>query len=185
MGNTSPATKKFSNGKTPQLMLFGKPILTEQQMSLSCSGASVSTVLTGNSSSDGNTDKRANISSDGLQENSSFEGFPSYNSRDTGELGLETGHCKVFMESEDVGRTLDLSVLGSYEELYRRLANMFAIERAEMLSHVLYRDATGAVKHAGDEPFSKFMKTARRLTILMDSGGDNMGRQILPITIGV
>jgi hypothetical protein len=51
------------------------------------------------------------------------------------------------------GRTLDLSVLGSYDELYRRLANMFGIERPDMLSHVLYRDATGAVKQTGDEPF--------------------------------
>ncbi|MBA0841551.1 hypothetical protein Goarm_004037 [Gossypium armourianum] len=80
------------------------------------------------------------------------------------------------MESENVGRTLDLSVLGSYEELYGKLANMFGIESSEMLSSVLYRDAAGSVKHTGDEPFSEFMKTARRLTILMDSSSDNLER---------
>ena len=42
---------------------------------------------------------------------------------------------------------------------------MFGIERSEMLGYVLYRDATGAVKQSGDEPFSAFMKTAKRLTI--------------------
>lgn len=91
------------------------------------------------------------------------------------EPSFEIGHCKVFMESEDVGRTLDLSTLGSYEELYRKLANMFGIESSEMLSHVLYRDLTGSVKQIGNEPFSDFTKTAKRLTILMDSSSDNVG----------
>ncbi|XP_077225344.1 auxin response factor 18-like [Tasmannia lanceolata] len=176
IGNSSQSMKKLDDGKTPQFVLFGQPILTEQQISHSCSGDTVSPVLTGNSSSDGNPERTTNISSDGLQDNSSCEGFAWHKDRRSSDVGLETGHCKVFMESEDVGRTLDLSVLGSYEELYRRLANMFGIERSEMLSHVLYRDATGAVKHTGDEPFSEFTKTARRLTILTDSGSDNIGR---------
>ncbi|XP_058101749.1 auxin response factor 18-like isoform X2 [Magnolia sinica] len=170
IGNSSQNTKKSNEGKAPQLVLFGQPILTEQQISLSCSRDTVSP-------SDGNPDKTVNFSSDGALESSSCERFPWYKDRRTGELGFETGHCKVFMESEDVGRTLDLSVLGSYEELYRRLASMFGIERSEMLNHVLYRDAKGAVKHTGDEPFSEFTKTARRLTILVDSGGDNIGRK--------
>ncbi|KAL5998357.1 Auxin response factor 18 [Asimina triloba] len=170
IGNSSQNKKKTDEGKTKtaQLVLFGQPILTEQQISLSGSG---------NSLSDGNPEKTANLSSsDGPMESSSSEGFPWYQDRPAGDLGLGTGHCKVFMESEDVGRTLDLSVLGSYEELYRRLANMFGIERSEMLNHVLYRDAKGSVKHTGDEPFSEFTKTARRLTILADSGSDNIGR---------
>ncbi|XP_042476560.1 auxin response factor 18-like [Macadamia integrifolia] len=181
MGSSVAQTsKKSDDGKTPQFLLFGQPILTEQQISLSGSGDTVSQGLTGNSSSDGNQEKVTNFS-DGSgaahnQRGNSCEGIPWYKDRPTMELGLETGHCKVFMESEDVGRTLDLSVLGSYEELYRRLANMFSIEKSETLSHVLYRDATGAVKHTGDEPFSEFIKTARRLTILMDSGSDNIGR---------
>lgn len=69
------------------------------------------------------------------------------------ESSLSTGHCKVFMESEDVGRTLDLSALGSYDELYRRLANMFGLDTLELPSHVLYRDASGTVRRTGDEPF--------------------------------
>ncbi|XP_043701715.1 auxin response factor 18-like [Telopea speciosissima] len=176
-------SKKSDDGKTPQFVLFGQPILTEQQISLSSSGDTVSQGHTGNSSSDGNQEKVTTFSDGsgsalnqrGIQDNS-CEGIPWYKDRPTTEVGLETGHCKVFMESEDVGRTLDLSALGSYEELYRRLANMFSIEKSETLSHVLYRDATGAVKHTGDEPFSEFIKTARRLTILMDSGSDNIGR---------
>lgn len=129
-------------------MLFGQPILTEQQISLSNSADTASPGITKNSSSDGNPEKTANVSDgsgsavnqSGHAENSSCE-------------ELVPGHCKVFMDSEDVGRTLDLSALGSYEELYRRLGDMFGIDRAELTSHVRYRDAAGAVKHTGDEPF--------------------------------
>ncbi|KAL0417717.1 UNVERIFIED_CONTAM: Auxin response factor 22 [Sesamum radiatum] len=101
---------------------------------------------------------------------------PGYHASD---LGLDTGHCKVFMESEDVGRTLDLSVLGSYEELYKRLEHMFGIEKLETLSHVFYRDATGAVKQAGAEPFSEFMKNAKRLTILMKPSSNSSERKLI------
>lgn len=141
LGNSRPRKRKLE-GITPQLILFGQPIFNEEKLSSSSSQDLVSLVLTGNTSSDGTPDKVANFPSDGLPKNSSAK-----------ELSLKRGHCKVFIESEDVGRTLDLSVLGSYEELYRRLANMFGIDRSEMLNHVLYRDATGAVKQTGAEPF--------------------------------
>ncbi|KAK8333979.1 hypothetical protein V6Z11_A10G241800 [Gossypium hirsutum] len=207
IGNPTQSLKQSNDSKTPHIVLFGQLIFCEQRASQSCSGDTV-----GNSSSDGNTEKTA-ISSDGtgsvlhqnVRENSSDEGFPWCKEDQKTDLGLETGHCKVFMESENVGRTLDLSVLGSYEELYGKLANMFGIESSEMLSSVLYRDAAGSVKHTGDEPFrynnflsitslkltkhfsfqfiqhlimscSEFMKTARRLTILMDSSSDNLER---------
>ena len=160
MGNSSQK-ENSDNAKRHQFLLFGQPILTEQQLSRSCSNEAVSQVINGKSSLDGNADKTKD-SSDGsgsALENqlspgkSSTTGFLWHQDYRTTEPGLDTGHCKVFLESEDVGRTLDLSILGSYEELYRRLANMFGIERSEMLGHVLYRDATGAVKQTGDEPF--------------------------------
>ena len=44
------------------------------------------------------------------------------------------------MKSKDVGRTLDLSICGSCRELYRKLANMFDMERAKMLNNALYQD---------------------------------------------
>ncbi|KAK6140227.1 hypothetical protein DH2020_026025 [Rehmannia glutinosa] len=152
--------QKSDNGKNAPFVLFGRPILTEKQISVSCSSDTV------NSSSDGNANKMGNTS-DGSNQNEA----PEFQS----ELGLETGHCKVFLESEDVGRTLDLSSLGSYEELYEKMANMFGIEVSEILNRVLYRDSTGAVKRIGDDTFSNFVKTARRLTILADSSSDNVG----------
>ncbi|XVF46331.1 hypothetical protein PTKIN_Ptkin03bG0018600 [Pterospermum kingtungense] len=188
MGNSSQK-EKSDNAKRHQFLLFGQPILTEQQLSRrSCSSEAVSQVINGKSSLDGNADKTKE-SSDGSgsalenqfsPEKSSSSGF-LWQRQDyrTTESDLDTGHCKVFLESDDVGRTLDLSVLGSYEELYRRLSNMFGIERTEMLGRVLYRDATGAVKQTGDEPFSAFMKIAKRLTIRMDSGNDTVGRSWL------
>lgn len=169
IGNSTDPIKKSAdlnlNVITPQFVLFGQPILTEQQISRSCSGDTVSPVGTGNSSSEGNPEK--------LTDQSSSEGLHWYNKREC-ELNLGTGHCKVFMESEDVGRTLDLSELCSYEELYKRMANMFGIERAEMPGHVLYRDTNGAIKQLGNESFSDFVRTARRLTILMESSSDNV-----------
>lgn len=87
-----------------------------------CASDTVSPAGTGNSSSDGNA----------------------------GNMSDGSGSCKVFMESEDVGRTLDLSMLTSYEELHRKLADMFGIET---LNRVLYRDATGRVKQVGDQAF--------------------------------
>ena len=162
MAHSTQTSKKRDDVKTPQFVLFGQPILTEQQISLSCSGDTVSPVRTGNSSSDGNADKLTNFSDgsgsalhqQGIPERLSFEGFQWYKDiRQENDPNLDTGHCKVFMESENVGRSLDLSLLGSYEELHRKLADMFGIENSEALNHVLYRDVTGAVKHIGDEPF--------------------------------
>ncbi|CAD5174530.1 unnamed protein product [Musa acuminata subsp. malaccensis] len=188
IGNTSQSIKNPCNAKPQQLMLFGKPILTEEQISLSNSGDMVSPGATGYSSPDGNLEKTTKFpeasgsatNKNVAVDNSSCNRFEWYGDHHSSDLGLETGHCKVFMESDDVGRTLDLSVFGSYEELYRRLADMFGIEKSEMMSHVIYKDAAGAVKLTGDEPFSDFMKTARRLTILTDSGSDNIGRSMLP-----
>ncbi|KAJ7972401.1 Auxin response factor [Quillaja saponaria] len=184
IAHSTQTPKKLDDVKTPQLVLFGQPILTEQQISLSCSVDTVSPVVTGNSSSDGKSDKMANFSDgsgsvihqQGQPKRSLCEGYKWYmdNLQET-EPTFETCHCKVFMESEEVGRNLDLSMLGSYEELNRKLVDMFGIENSETLSHVLYRDVTGAVKHIGDEPFSDFIKTAKRLTILTDSGSDNIG----------
>lgn len=96
-----------------------------------------------NSSSDGSGSA---INQNGTLDNLSSDRWGS-------NLALESGHCKVFMESEEIGRTVDLSIFGSYEELYGQLADMFGVKKAKLMSHVLYRDAAGALKHTGDEPF--------------------------------
>lgn len=166
MGNSSPKLDKSDSTKKHQFLLFGQPILVpEQQTSHGSSSESGSQVISGKNSTDGNPD-RGKFLSDGSgstldqqqvsSEKSSSTGFSWHQGLQATEFGLDTGHCKVFMESEDVGRTLDLSVLGSYEELYARLANMFGIERSEKLSHVLYHDSTGALRQTGDEPFRYF-----------------------------
>ncbi|GJN39167.1 hypothetical protein PR202_gb28268 [Eleusine coracana subsp. coracana] len=138
-----------------QLMLFGKPILTEQQISL---GDVPFAAAAKKSPSDSNAEKtvsNSDISSPGSNQDATTENLSSggvplcKDNNKMLDLGLETGHCKVFLQSEDVGRTLDLSVVGSYEELYQRLADMFGIEKDELMSHVFYRDASGALKHTG------------------------------------
>jgi len=84
--------------------------------------------------------------------------------------------CKVFSETEEVGRTLDLTMFSSYEQLYDRLRKMFGIEDLELSNRVLYKDIGNIMRHAGEEPYGDFMKTVRRLTILSESGSDNMSR---------
>ncbi|KAH0463504.1 hypothetical protein IEQ34_008086 [Dendrobium chrysotoxum] len=125
IGNSQKGNKEC---KKHQFMLFGKVILTEEELSTinkySSSGLNSTKMMSDNSSSEAlylNKDKKGN------------------------ELGLETGHCKVIMESENVGRSLDLSTFGSYEELYR-LANMFGIRKSELASRLLYRDPAGGAQ---------------------------------------
>lgn len=175
MESSIPYLKKpneENNGaKAPIFLLFGQPILTEQQIS-----QSNSTDAGGNSFSDGNHDNVGNVSNasgSAVIQNSppgasSDEEFPRVKDQ-------KHEHCKVFMESEDVGRTLDLSTLGSYEDLYRKLASMFG--RSNISSNVVYSSTVGTTKNIGDEPFGDFVMKARRLTILMDSRSDYHGNK--------
>nr|GMC53992.1 auxin response factor 18 [Ipomoea batatas] len=161
MGNNSPNLKKNSEEKIPAFMLFGKPIFTEQQMPNSCSGETI-----GKSLSNSNQEKTKNlldspgsaVLQNGPLDNSSDGMFPFYKTHKS-EPGFGTGHCKVFIASEDVEQTLESS-LSSFNELYKKLVNVFGIETTEMFNSALYQDATGAVKHTRDEPFSEFMKRA-------------------------
>lgn len=136
-----------TESKKSHIVLFGKLILPEEQLSEKGSTDTANIEKTQISSGGSNQNGVA-----GRELSSSDEGSPCSNKVHDAS-GLETGHCKVFMESDDVGRTLDLSVLGSYEELSRKLSDMFGIKKSEMLSSVLYRDASGAIKYAGNEPF--------------------------------
>lgn len=171
VGNSTQNQERENETKKPIFILFGQPILTEQQISQSCS-----------LDNQENTANLSNGSGSAViqncpQETSLDEEFPCFKDKKL-EFGLETRQCKVFMESDVNGRTLDLSIFHSYEELYKKLAAMFGMEKSEMLSNVLYSDAAGTTKNAGDEPFSDFMKNAKRLTILRDSGSDNLGSLI-------
>ncbi|KAG4985483.1 Auxin response factor 18 [Glycine soja] len=176
MGKSTKSLEKSDDVKKHQFLLFGQPILTEQQIS-SCSGD----VLSHRKRSVSDDKDKAKCLMDDSQCTLSQQFSPgkASSAEFSWQLGLDTGHCKVFLESEDVGRTLDLSLFGSYEDLYRRLAIMFGIERSEILNHVLYHDAAGAAKKTGEEPFSDFMKTAKRLTILTDSGSKNIKRAFI------
>uniref|UniRef100_A0ACD5UDG0 Uncharacterized protein n=1 Tax=Avena sativa TaxID=4498 RepID=A0ACD5UDG0_AVESA len=174
--------KAVDAAKPPTLLLFGQAILTEEQMMKSSSSAG---------SPNWEAEKASNVSEEGSG-SGVIQGSPSNNNNNTSswrlqwfgdsssqssseQLGLEPGQCKVFVESDAVGRNLDLSALSSFEELYARVSDMFGIDGAELRSHVMYRSAAGEVKHVGDEPFRAFVQSARRLTILTDAGSDNTG----------
>ncbi|GFZ11403.1 auxin response factor 16 [Actinidia rufa] len=144
IGNSTDTPKKLDNGKRLQFVLFGQPILTEQQINLSCSEDTISPVGTGNSSSEGNTDKMT-YTSDGsgsgsaVPENySPCEGLQWYKENQQ-ENTVQNGNWLL------------------------KLANMFGVEQTEMLNHVLYWDATDSIKQIGDEPFSKKIDNSNRL----------------------
>lgn len=138
--------------KTPFFLLFGQPIHIEQQRSNGC------------------------LSDESSQLNHSSEITWDRVQKDDHTL-VSGHHCEVFLESEDVGRTLDLSVIGSYEQLHTTLANWFGIQSFNDCTYVLYNDSAGAVKRIGDEPFSEFMMKVRRLTIVMDVCAHDDGRK--------
>ncbi|KMZ69949.1 Auxin response factor 18 [Zostera marina] len=146
-GKSSPSPPSSSSS----FLLFGKTIQTEKQISSGNYGE-FSPVGNRNSWSDC-TCPPASL----LKDHHEFS-----------ELSLgNSGMCKVFMESENMGRSLDVSVLDSYDELRAKLAEMFG---SDTKAQLLYRDSTGAVRVAGEEPLIEFKKSARRVTILMDSG---------------
>ncbi|KAG5253198.1 auxin response factor [Salix suchowensis] len=186
MSHSTSDSKRADDVKIPQLVLFGQRIVAEQHISRSCSDNTESSVLTRNSCLEGKLNKvgfrsEGSVSTlhhRGPSEHSSREGLQwNKDSQLKSEQSFKIGHCKVFLESEDVGRSLDLRLLESYEELYRKLADMFGRLNSEKFSNLLYRDVNGITKHVGEEPFSDFSRTARRLTIVTDSGShdNNVG----------
>ncbi|KAJ6425463.1 hypothetical protein OIU84_026104 [Salix udensis] len=186
MSHSTSNSKRADDVKIPQLVLFGQRIVAEQHISRGCSDNTGSAVLTRNSCFEGKLNKvgfrsEGSVSTlhhRGPSEHSSREGLQwNKDSHLKSEQSFKIGHCKVFLESEDVGRSLDLRLLESYEELYRKLAAMFGRLNPEKFSNLLYRDVNGITKHVGEEPFSDFSRTARRLTIVTGSGShdDNVG----------
>jgi len=155
----SPEAKKGDDVKPPGIMLFGREIRTEEQMK-SSNGSGVPTSPRATSSGDekaSNTSdrSRSDVSHGSPAKKNSPSSWRLWWSGDSpaSEPGLEPGQCKVFVESDTVGRNLDLSALGSFEELCARLSSMFGINNADLRSHMVYRTIAGEVKHVGDEPF--------------------------------
>ena len=156
----SPEAKKGDDVKPSGIMLFGREILTEEQMK-SSNGSGVPTSPRATSSGD----EKASNASDRSRSDVSHASPAKKNSpsswrlwwsgdRSPSEFALEPGQCKVFVESDILGRNLDLSALGSFEELCARLSSMFGISNnADLRSHMVYRTIAGEVKHVGDEPF--------------------------------
>lgn len=155
MGNSAQRPEKTDIVMTPRFLLFGQPILTEQQISHGNSVDAVSQTSTRKRfrSEMYLQPERSHIGQKDLPGNLSSPAFLLNQACHVTDLDQHTGHCKVFLDSKDIAHTLDLSVLGSYEELYKKLADMFGIERSEMLHCVVYCDATGAFRKIGGEPF--------------------------------
>jgi hypothetical protein len=146
----SAAAKKAADDevKSAGIMLFGRAILTEEQMK-SNSPTSPGGAATGEGSPKPDRDAEKGPGTPGGSPGSGVtEGSPKKNN-----LLWEPGQCKVFVEWDAVGRNLDLSALGTFDELCAQLAAMFRFGDADLRSHVLYRTATGEEKHVGDEPF--------------------------------
>ncbi|KAG9146499.1 hypothetical protein Leryth_011775 [Lithospermum erythrorhizon] len=152
IGNSSQKIENSENDQKPRFILFGQPILTEQQMFHGSTRDPISQPP---------KEKIPDLNGEILQQ--------------IAEFGLGNSRCKVFLNSVDTLWNLDLSILASYEELYIRLSSIFGIERSNLLRKVQYCDAKGALKHTEDEPFSVFMRTAKRMNIVTNSGSNTAG----------
>jgi hypothetical protein len=85
-------------------------------------------------------------------------------------------HCKVFREGDEVGRTLDLSIFNSYEEIYDRLGDMFSVPTPDFKTRLVYQNAEGSTRHVGAEPYRSFVTAVRRLTILPEANNGSAVR---------
>ncbi|CAN6276314.1 unnamed protein product [Urochloa humidicola] len=165
--DSAPPRSPSSKPPPGMIMLFGRAIRTEEQMGSNGETSPPPPAAAAGKGSPDGSGSGVTEGSPAKMNNSLWPGDSS-----------SPSECKVFVESDAVGRSLDLSALGSFEELCARLSAMFCIDAADLRSHLLYRTAAGEEKHAGDEPFSAFVKSARRITILTsDSGSDNTGSQ--------
>ncbi|KAL9686762.1 hypothetical protein QQ045_031155 [Rhodiola kirilowii] len=152
IGSALPKVQEPDDTKSSPFVLFGRTIFTEQQISVTCSGH------------DKNQSSSVGSGSACQQQD------PSPNDSES-KSNLSTGLCKIFIEyGEDVGgKTLDLSLLASYEDLHKRLADMLGKENSATISQVRYQDQTCTIKNIGDEQFSEFVKRAKQLIIRTDS----------------
>ncbi|CAM8967152.1 unnamed protein product [Rhodiola kirilowii] len=178
IGSSNHNIEKPTESRKQHFVLFGQPILTEQEISLRHSSESAAKTLAMNNSSDNPFEKEKFHSNEiellrSLSDTSSYAGFSRFLGFPSEEHNMGSGLCKVYMEDDNVGRTLDLSVMQSYQELHLKLAEMFGIEKSCALNHVLYRNATGALNCIGDEPFSDFRKSAKKLIITINPGKYN------------
>lgn len=73
--------------------------------------------------------------------------------REKAGLNEALHHCKVFREGDEVGRTLDLSIFNSYEEIYDRLGDMFSVPIPDFKTRLVYQNAEGSTRHVGAEPY--------------------------------
>ncbi|CAM8930073.1 unnamed protein product [Rhodiola kirilowii] len=136
IGRNVPA--KISDVKAPMFILFGQPILTEEQMSQSSSDDTV-----GNSSSDGNQEKIANQNRH--MNISSFSKSPWHKDHLMTELKLEMNHCK------DLSLTSGCSMLSSYDDLHSKLSHMFGngeglddLLRTQLATNLMTRELTNS-----------------------------------------
>lgn len=176
IGNQSMDSKRNNESKTAKFVLFGKPILTEEQISQSSSSGDSLGISASDCRTTGTGKNYLSDGSNGPIDSSSdtTDGVPKT------KLGLETGgggHCSsrgIIMEPKE------LAVFGSYEEMYMKLADKFGLEKSSrMMSNVPYREWSSAASAAsGDkQPFSEFLKTAKRLTVVGgDAGSENLAR---------
>ena len=148
--DSSPKSEKSKGVKKHFTVVIGEKMGPEQLLSTASSSSDlVSPDTKVKSPADENAETEKSVS-DGsgasLQASESHHGI---------------GYCKVFKEFKDIGWTLDLSVFGSYEELYESLSSVLNIERSAIMTRVLYHDATGASKQIGNEPFRYIFYSSR------------------------
>ncbi|KAG9140768.1 hypothetical protein Leryth_006953 [Lithospermum erythrorhizon] len=96
MGRSSPSPNTFKVTKVPKFLLFGKPILTEEQISQSTSEDKVK----GDKRSYPSDGSGSTVLHNGQSDNSSDEVFPWFRATKS-QVGSEIDQCKVFIESSE------------------------------------------------------------------------------------
>jgi hypothetical protein len=62
-------------------------------------------------------------------------------------------YCRVYNAGDDVDRSVDISSLNSFEELYERLETMFDADKCQFLNRLLHFNAMDFSRSVGKEPY--------------------------------
>ncbi|KAL1191649.1 Auxin response factor 11 [Cardamine amara subsp. amara] len=89
---------------------------------------------------------------------------------------------KVQMQGTAVGRAVDLTLLGSYDELIKELEKMFEIEGELSSKHkwvIVFTDDEGDMMLVGDDPWDEFCRMAKKLFIYSSDEVKKMNPKLL------
>ncbi|KAG2247300.1 hypothetical protein Bca52824_086928 [Brassica carinata] len=173
LNNESPTEKKQTNGNVCRL--FGFELVENMNVDECFSAASVSGAVAvdqpvpSNEFDSGQQSESLNINQANLPSGSGDHEKSSLRSPQESQSRQIRSCTKVHMQGSAVGRAVDLTRSECYEELFKKLEEMFDI-KGELLEstkkwQVVYTDDEDDMMMVGDDPWNEFCGMVRKIFI--------------------